>query len=44
MDHVKFTQMKDRDKDDYDFVTAHETEYNADNRIMPCWPLNWRPV
>ena len=27
MDHVKFTQMKDGDKDDYDFLTAHETEY-----------------
>lgn len=27
MDHVKFTQMKDGDKEDYDFLTAHETEY-----------------
>ena len=27
MDQVKFTQMKDGDKEDYDFLTAHETEY-----------------
>ena len=27
MDHVKFTRMKDGDKEDYDFLTAHETEY-----------------
>lgn len=27
MDHVKFTQMKDGDKEDYDFLTAHEIEY-----------------
>jgi len=27
MDHVKFTQMKDGDKEDYDFLTQHEIEY-----------------
>ena len=27
MDQVKFTQMKDGDKEDYDFLTAHEVEY-----------------
>lgn len=27
MDHVKFTQMKDGDKEDYDFLTDHEVEY-----------------
>ena len=27
MDQVKFTRMKDGDKEDYDFLTAHETEY-----------------
>ena len=27
MDHVKFTQMKDGDKEDYDFLTHHEVEY-----------------
>ncbi len=29
MDQVKFTQMKDGDKEDYDFLTEHETEYAA---------------
>ena len=27
MDHVKFTAMKDGDKEDYDFLTRHEIEY-----------------
>ena len=27
MDVVKFTQMKDGDKEDYDFLTEHEVEY-----------------
>lgn len=27
MDHVKFTQMKDGDAEDYAFLTAHEIEY-----------------
>jgi predicted HD phosphohydrolase len=27
MDHVKFTAMKDGDKEDYDFLTHHEVEY-----------------
>jgi predicted HD phosphohydrolase len=27
MDHVKFTQMTDGDKEDYDFLTKHEVEY-----------------
>lgn len=27
MDQVKFTQMKDGDKEDYVFLNAHETEY-----------------
>ena len=27
MDHVKFTQMKDGDKDDYTFLTEHEVEF-----------------
>lgn len=27
MDQVKFTQMKDGDKEDYAFLTEHETEY-----------------
>ena len=27
MKKVKFTQMKDGDKEDYDFLTEHETEY-----------------
>ena len=27
MDHVKFTQMKDGDKEDYDFLTKHEVAY-----------------
>jgi len=27
MDKVKFTQMKDGDKEDYDFLTEHEVEY-----------------
>lgn len=27
MDKVKFTQMKDGDKEDYDFLTEHETAY-----------------
>lgn len=27
MDHVKFTAMKDGDKDDYAFLTAHEVAY-----------------
>lgn len=27
MDHVAFTQMKDGTKEDYDFLTEHETEY-----------------
>lgn len=29
MDQVKFTRMKDGDKEDYDFLTEHETEYAA---------------
>lgn len=28
MDHVKFTTMKDGDKDDYDFLTEHEIAYS----------------
>ncbi len=27
MDHVKFTQMKDGDKEDYAFLTEHEVEF-----------------
>jgi len=27
MDQVKFTAMKDGDKEDYDFLTAHEVDY-----------------
>ncbi|MDA7827821.1 HD domain-containing protein, partial [Rhodobacteraceae bacterium] len=27
MDHVKFTRMKDGDKEDYEFLTEHEIEY-----------------
>ena len=27
MDQVKFTAMKDGDKEDYDFLTVHEVEY-----------------
>ena len=27
MDHVKFTAMKDGDKEDYDFLTEHEVAY-----------------
>jgi predicted HD phosphohydrolase len=27
MDRVKFTQMKDGDKEDYEFLVEHETEY-----------------
>ena len=27
MEKVKFSQMKDGDKDDYDFLNHHETEY-----------------
>ncbi|WP_420862628.1 HD domain-containing protein [Algirhabdus cladophorae] len=27
MDHVKFTAMKDGDKEDYDYLTEHEVEY-----------------
>lgn len=27
MNHVKFTQMKDGDKEDYTFLTTHEVEY-----------------
>jgi predicted HD phosphohydrolase len=27
MNHVKFTAMKDGDKEDYDFLTAHEIDY-----------------
>ncbi len=27
MDHVSFTQMKDGTKEDYDFLTEHETEH-----------------
>ncbi|WP_181711302.1 HD domain-containing protein [Roseovarius sp. TE539] len=27
MDRVKFTQMKDGDREDYEFLTAHEAEY-----------------
>ena len=27
MDHVKFTQMKDGDKEDYTFLTEHEVEF-----------------
>ena len=27
MEQVKFTEMKDGDKEDYDFLTEHETEY-----------------
>ena len=27
MDHVKFTAMKDGDREDYDFLTEHEVEY-----------------
>ena len=29
MEQVKFTQMKDGDREDYDFLTVHETEYAA---------------
>ncbi|MEY9999087.1 HD domain-containing protein [Sinorhizobium fredii] len=29
METVKFTQMKDGDREDYDFLTKHETEYAA---------------
>ncbi len=29
MDHVKFTQMKDGDAEDYAFLTEHETDYAA---------------
>ena len=27
MEQVKFTQMKDGDKEDYEFLKVHETEY-----------------
>ena len=27
MEHVKFTQMKDGDAEDYAFLTEHEVEY-----------------
>ena len=27
MDHVKFSQMKDGDKEDYTFLINHEVEY-----------------
>jgi len=27
MDHVKFVEMKDGDKEDYDFLTEHEVEF-----------------
>ena len=27
MERVKFTQMKDGDKEDYEFLKVHETEY-----------------
>lgn len=27
MDHVKFVEMKDGDKEDYDFLTGHEIEF-----------------
>lgn len=27
MEHVKFTQMKDGDREDYEFLTKHEVEY-----------------
>jgi len=29
LDKVKFTQMKDGDREDYEFLTVHETEYAA---------------
>ena len=29
MDHVKFTAMADGDKEDYDFLNAHEVDYAA---------------
>ncbi|PTX56728.1 putative HD phosphohydrolase [Litoreibacter ponti] len=36
MDHVKFTAMKDGDKEDYDFLTHHEIEYTkgTDDRLL----------
>ena len=27
MEHVKFTAMKDGDREDYEFLTEHEIEY-----------------
>ena len=36
MEKVKFSQMKDGDKDDYDFLNLHETEYakGTANRLL----------
>ncbi|MDE0850846.1 HD domain-containing protein [Yoonia sp.] len=36
MDHVKFTAMKDGDKEDYDFLTEHEVDHTKGtaNRLL----------
>lgn len=36
MEHVKFTAMKDGDKEDYDFLHVHETDYASKtaNRLL----------
>lgn len=43
MDQVKFTAMKDGDKEDYDFLTEHEVEYTrgtADRLLTALETLN----
>ena len=39
MDHVKFTQMKDGDKEDYTFLINHEVEYTngTTNGLLGQW-------
>ena len=40
MDRVNFTQMKDRTKEEYEFLTAHEVEYTKERRIGCCMRWN----
>ncbi len=43
MDHVKFTQMRDSDREDYIFLTDHELEYTkgmADRLLTALFDLD----
>ena len=47
MDHVKFTAMKDGDREDYAFLTEHEVEYtkgrSEERRVGKECRSRWSP-